>query len=373
MYRTRSRREPALGSAMARVVRTGLVRTGRVRTGRVRTGLGTLAMGIGAVLIVGAGVAFFAPPAFAWTNIVTGTAVCPSGQNQGITITWTVANDFNASEVATVTSATGGVGTVTGSPADIPASPGKPFKTATLTQVIPSTATGSATLTVKGVWSGKVTQTNSGTTPLPGGCPTQTLSGHIYLCPGGTSPTATEVPGGSLAASGPQNVASIANPLAPTHVIAGHYTMSATAPGAYQLVPCGGSSSVASGGQSASESVAVPAGGSGNGVFYATTTPVPRTAPASGAMPVASQSPPAPPAAPASSPVQGATTVTTGEPWAGSDPYVYAALASGTILFGGGLWSRRRRRVAPAHSGLGDLWVQPNTFGTLEENETFRG
>ncbi len=40
----------------------------------------------------------------------------------------------------------------------------------------------------------------------------QSISGHIYLCSAG-APTTTEVPGGSLSASGPQSVASQPNPL----------------------------------------------------------------------------------------------------------------------------------------------------------------
>jgi len=301
---------------------------------------------LAATLLACAGLAFFAVPAFAHNNTVTGAATCATAG--GFDITWTVANDYKLSEVATVTQATGGVGTVSGSPAHIAASNGQPFKTATLTQHLPASTTGPATLTVKGVWSDNFTVTDSGSTPLPTGCtppPTQTLSGHIYLCPGGTSQTTTEVPGGTLAATGPQTVASIPNPLSPTTVAAGQYTMNATPPSGYQLVTCGGSSSVASGGHSATEAVTVPVGGTGNGIFYVMAIPQAAVSGASGAAPTAAQAaPPAPATAPAGSAVQGATSVNTGEPWAGSAPFAAAVAALGAGLLGAGVWRWRRRR-----------------------------
>jgi hypothetical protein len=317
----------------------------------------TAAKAVAATALASAGLVFFAVPAFAHNNVVTGTATCASGSTGGFDITWTVANDFNLSEVATVTSATGGVSTVSGSPAHIVASPGKPFKSATLTQVLPASTTGPATLAVKGVWSDKFITSDTGSTPLPTGCPpppTQSLSGHIYLCPGGTSPTTTEVPGGTIGATGPQTVASGANPLLPTNVAAGQYTISATAPTGYQLVVCNGSSTVASGGHSATEAVTVPVGGQGNGVFYVTTVPAPAVSGASGSAGLTSSTPPAPahpaPSAPATAPagsqVQGATSVHTGEPWAGSEPLVMAAVILGSGLFGTGVWRWRRRRLA---------------------------
>ena len=58
----------------------------------------------------------------------------------------------------------------------------------------------------------------------------QTIAGHIYLCTNG-NPTTTEQSGGTLAASGPTTVSATPNPLAPTQVNAGGYTMTATATG----------------------------------------------------------------------------------------------------------------------------------------------
>ncbi|HXQ44027.1 MAG TPA: hypothetical protein VN816_05280 [Acidimicrobiales bacterium] len=98
--------------------------------------------------------------------------------------------------------------------------------------------------------------------------PAQTIAGHIYLCTPTGSPTTTEVAGGSLAASGPDTVASQANPLTPVAVASGSYAMTAGSPAGYLLVDCGGTATVGSGGLTASEPVTVPPGGAGVGLFY---------------------------------------------------------------------------------------------------------
>ena len=94
---------------------------------------------------------------------------------------------------------------------------------------------------------------------------TQTIAGHIYLCSNGTQ-TSTEVTGGTLGATGPQAVPTQANPLSPTEVAAGTYTMTATAPSGYHLVTCGSVSN------SSTQSVVVPSSGAGVGTFYVTAT-----------------------------------------------------------------------------------------------------
>jgi hypothetical protein len=306
------------------------------------------AKGFTAVALACAGLAYFALPAYAHSNAVTGTATCGSTSAGGIDIVWTVTNDFSLSEVATVTSATGGLGTVTGSPTTVPAN-----KSATITQVLPSSTTGPAVLVVKGVWSDNFTTTNTGSTPLPSGCPApvQTLAGHIYLCSAGTSPTTTEVPGGTLAATGPQTVAATANPLAATNVAAGQYSVTATPPSGYELVTCGGSSAVAPGGGTATEAATVPAGGTAVAVFYVTALPSTAVGGSSGnGAPVSTASTPAAPAtaAAAGSAVKSATSVHTGEPWAGSRPLVIGALLFGAGLVGAGAWARRRQTRVPA-------------------------
>jgi len=95
----------------------------------------------------------------------------------------------------------------------------------------------------------------------------QTIVGDIYLCTSSGAQTTTEQPGGTLSTTGPSTL-SQANPLRPTKVPAGTYTMTATAPSGFELVACGGSASVATDGNSATEQVTVPAGGQGIGIFY---------------------------------------------------------------------------------------------------------
>ena len=165
----------------------------------------------------------------------------------------------------------------------IPASPGQPAQTATLTQTLPAGATGVVTLDVSSTLSDGVSQTDSGTFDLSTincAAPEQTIAGHIYLCNNG-NPTTTEETGGTLAASGTAltTVPSALNPLAPANVISGTYSVTASNPPGFQLVACGGSSSPNGAGTSATESVSVPSGGAGVGVFYVSPSspPVPVT------------------------------------------------------------------------------------------------
>src|ERR1700733_3904272 len=78
----------------------------------------TLAAGIAAL-----GIGVFAAPAFAHSNVVTGIVDCPStGTNY--TVTWTIGNDIDFSEVATLTpSAAGGTATLSSSSVNIGATP----------------------------------------------------------------------------------------------------------------------------------------------------------------------------------------------------------------------------------------------------------
>jgi hypothetical protein len=105
------------------------------------------------------------------------------------------------------------------------------------------------------------------------GAPVQTITGHIYLCDVTGSPTTIEVPGGTLEANGPQTLASQANPVTTISVADGLYTMTADPPNGFLLVACGGSASISSNGLSASQSVPVPSGGAGSGVFYVSAPP----------------------------------------------------------------------------------------------------
>ena len=141
-------------------------------SGQRRMGRRTVNAGVAAgILLVGVVGSVLVDPgaASAHNNVVSGVATC-STVGANIDITWTVANDWNLSETATVVSATGGVGTVSGSPAGIPASPGQPYQFVTMTQVLPGTTTGSATLGIKGVWSDNYSTTDWGSVTLPTGC-----------------------------------------------------------------------------------------------------------------------------------------------------------------------------------------------------------
>ncbi len=90
--------------------------------------------------------------------------------------------------------------------------------------------------------------------------PSNTISGHIYLCDNGVQ-TTTEVPGGTLGATGPQTVPTQPNPLGPVSVAAGTYTMTEANPSGYRLAgDCGTTSNT--------QTVVVPSGGAGVGIFY---------------------------------------------------------------------------------------------------------
>lgn len=102
---------------------------------------------------------------------------------------------------------------------------------------------------------------------------TQTIAAHIYLCTAAGSPTTTELPGGTLTATGPQSLSMQANPLDPTSVASGNYTLTAGTPTGYLLVACGGPASIASDGLTASQSVTLASGSTAVGFFYASTPP----------------------------------------------------------------------------------------------------
>ncbi len=222
--------------------------------------------------LVVVGLVAFATPAFAHNDLVSATASCASPAGSGYTIVWTIQNDFNLTETGSVTSVTGGLPTLSSTTYSIAASPGEPYSSTTLTQNLPATASGTITIDISSQWSDGFSTTDTGSydlSQLNCGGPHQTIAGHIYLCLNG-NPTTTEESGGSLAASGPSTVPATPNPLAPTGVNAGGYTMTAGAPPGYQLVVCGGSSTPNSSGSSATESVTVPSGGAGVGIFYVT-------------------------------------------------------------------------------------------------------
>jgi uncharacterized repeat protein (TIGR01451 family) len=220
------------------------------------------------------GLVAFATPAFAHNDIVTASAACNSPLGSGFKITWTIENDYNLSETGTVTSVTGGLGSLSSTSFSIAKSPHTPYSSTTLTQTLPATASGTITLDISSTWSDNYSVTDAGSVSLSSlncAAPKQTIAGHIYLCNNG-NPTTIEKTGGMLAAggSGLSTVSPTANPLAATDVIAGTYSMTASSPPGYALVKCGASSSPNGSGSSATESVNVPSGGAGVGVFYVT-------------------------------------------------------------------------------------------------------
>ena len=167
----------------------------------------------------------------------------------------------------------------------------------------------------------RATLSRCGVTP-----PRQTIAGHIYLCSAAGAPTTTEVPGGTLAATGPQTVAPQPNPLAPTAVASGSYTMTASPAAGDILMACGGSATVASGGLMASETVLLLPGDAGVGRFY---TSAPPSSAGGGSTGPTSD-------AGATSPSHGSTGGTAGTPTAArSAPVATIAAGSSHLAFTG--------------------------------------
>ena len=218
--------------------------------------------------------------AFANHPIITGTG--PTCQNGQQVVTWTVTNsEFTVAaggsgRTMTIVSPFGvSQGSITAIKlGDVLQPQPSAGSTETGTTTLVGNLTGSVTLTVTGHFfnpdgsdSGLV-DTEQATIDLPGSCgtTTQTIAGHIFDCTGGTA-TTTEVPGGTLGATGPQTVPTQSNPLNPTSVAAGTYTMTATSPPGFQLVACNGTTG------SSTQSVTVPSGGTGVGIFYVSKIP----------------------------------------------------------------------------------------------------
>jgi uncharacterized repeat protein (TIGR01451 family) len=266
---------------------------------RFTSGFGRVAQVGLALSLVLLGLVAFSAVASAHDDTVVGVASCSSPLGSGYTVAWTVSNNWDMSEAGTVASVTGGLATLHATTFTIGAqdaayASGKtsrgatsPYLTAALTQKLPAGAAGVLTLTTSSTWADGFHAVDSGTAELsslhcggpalpafvvapPASRPiVQSIAGHIYLC-NNTVPSATEVPGGTLATTGPQTLGSSPNPLPFTEVAPGGYVVTATPPPDYVLVACGGTSAPVSGGTTATEAVAVPAGGSGVGIFYVT-------------------------------------------------------------------------------------------------------
>jgi hypothetical protein len=135
----------------------------------------------------------------------------------------------------------------------------------TLTIAVPATAgcTFQADVSVVPL-GGHSTFYSGNRTTVPGCGPLPTIAGDIYLCTvsGGTT---TEVASGTLAVAGPEALPTQPNPLAPTAVPDGTYTMTAASPSGYVLVGCGGSATVSTTGATATEVVVAELGDTGLG------------------------------------------------------------------------------------------------------------
>jgi uncharacterized repeat protein (TIGR01451 family) len=266
---------------------------------RFAHGFGRFAQAGLAASLVLLGLVAFTTVASAHNDTIVGVSSCSSPLGSGYTISWTVANDWDISEAGTVTSVTDGLATLHATIFSIAAQDAAyatsktsrgatlPYLTAALTQKLPAGAPGVITLTTSSTWADGVQALDSGTAELsslhcgaaslpasvvstPASQPiAQTIAAHIYLC-NNTIPSASEVPGGSLASTGPQTLGSSPNPLPSTEVAPGGYVVTATPPPGYVLVVCGGTSSPVSGGTGATEAVTVPAGGSAVGIFFVT-------------------------------------------------------------------------------------------------------
>jgi uncharacterized repeat protein (TIGR01451 family) len=270
-------------------------------TRRFTNGFGRLAQVGLALSLVLLGLVAFTTAASAHDDTIVGVASCASPLGSGYTVAWTVSNNWDMSETGTVTSVTGGLATLHATTFTIAAQDAAyastktsrgatlPYLTAALTQKLPAGAAGVLTLTTSSTWADGVHAVDSGTAELsslhcggpalpafavapPASQPiVQSIAAHIYLCTN-TIPSATEVPGGTLATTGPQTLGSSPNPLPATEVAPGGYVVTATPPPDYVLVACGGTSAPVAGGTTATEAVAVPAGGSGVGIFYVTSS-----------------------------------------------------------------------------------------------------
>ena len=92
---------------------------------------------------------------------------------------------------------------------------------------------------------------------------TGALGANIFECTAGVMGT-TEVPGGTVSATGPSSVASQPNPVAVPAAIAGAYTVNAHAPASYHFIACGDQPA------SGVRNVTVPVGGAATAVYYVT-------------------------------------------------------------------------------------------------------
>ena len=155
------------------------------------------------------------------------------------------------------------------------------------------------------------------------------LAGHIYDCTSGA--TTSEVNGGTLAAGGPQNVATQSNPMNPTTVLTGDYGVTGGLPSGYHWIACNGTNG------SNSANVTVPKGGIGTAILYVAKNSTPSPG-GTGATSVVKA---------ATAPVQAVLGAATTAPNTGRGGLLQAGLWSLVLLVIGGVTlvlTRSRRR-----------------------------
>jgi len=140
------------------------------------------------------GVGFFATPALAHNATVTGAASCATAAGS-YTVTWTITNDFNETETATVNSVTGGLTTLSATTVTISPGSTSALTQATITQTLPATTTGTVTIKVGSTWPqpSPFSQNNSASVTLPTGCFPPSVSVLKSVSPG-TVPAGSTTP-----------------------------------------------------------------------------------------------------------------------------------------------------------------------------------
>ena len=148
----------------------------RIRTLRQRHRNG-IYLGV-AMTLAALGIVASATPALAHANIITGTSSCSTTGGADYQITWTVANDWNLPETASVTYATGGSNTLSQTSFTIPASGNGtggagqlPYQSVTVIQTLPQSVSGTIVLNVSGTYSDSYETSNSGGITAPTNCP----------------------------------------------------------------------------------------------------------------------------------------------------------------------------------------------------------
>ena len=138
------------------------------QTGGRRRRFRPLLKGSLAAVVALLGIGVFASPAFAHNATVSGVVSCGTST---YSITWSITNDYNEVETATVQSVDGGLGTLSANPVTVAAT-ASGLTTTQITQTLPATTTGTINISVLATWPAPnpfmVTATSS--VILPTGC-----------------------------------------------------------------------------------------------------------------------------------------------------------------------------------------------------------